>query len=98
MTWEIIYFKLMPDFAEKYANYALEEIRASGASQQVLDLKRQEMKNFTAMYNNPLINAAITFMEPLPIGLIITLISAAILRKKRQGYDGKEAVGEAALG
>ena len=35
------------------------------------------------MYDNPFINAAITFTEPFPIGLIVTLISAAILRKKK---------------
>ena len=98
VTWEIVYFKLMPDFLEKYTNYALEQVRASGVSEQVLELKRQEMKTFAAMYNNPLINAAISFMEPLPIGLLFTLISAAILRKKPKGYDRKEEVGEAALG
>jgi len=36
------------------------------------------------LYDNPLINATITFIEPFPIGLVITLISAAILRKKPQ--------------
>jgi hypothetical protein len=40
------------------------------------------MKSFKAMYDNPFINAGITFFEPFPIGLIVTLISAAILRKK----------------
>jgi len=79
-TWEVVYFKLLPDFAERYTNYALEEVRASGASQQLIEAKRQEMKSFVEMYNNPLINAAITFMEPLPVGLMLTLISAAILR------------------
>ena len=34
-------------------------------------------------YDNPFINAAITFTEPFPMGLIVTLISAAILRKKK---------------
>jgi len=82
VAWEIIYFKLMPDFADKYASYAVEKVRASGASQQVIDAKLQEMKSFKAMYDNPFINAAITFVEPFPVGLIVTLISAAILRKK----------------
>src|SRR6266700_5198393 len=34
------------------------------------------------LYQNPFVNMAYTFMEPLPVGLIITLISAAILRRK----------------
>ena len=36
-----------------------------------------------AMYENPLINAAMTFIEPFPVGLVITLISAGVLRKRR---------------
>ena len=82
VAWEILYFKFMPDFVDKYASYMVEKVRASGASQQVIDAKLQEMKSFKAMYDNPFINAAITFTEPFPIGLIVTLISAAILRKK----------------
>jgi Protein of unknown function (DUF4199) len=82
VAWEIIYFKFMPEFADKYASYMIEKVRASGASQQVIDAKLQQMKSFKAMYNNPFINAAISFTEPFPIGLIVTLFSAAILRKK----------------
>jgi hypothetical protein len=82
VAWEILYFKFMPDFADKYASYVVEKVRAAGASQQVIDAKLQEMKSFKAMYDNPFINAAITFVEPFPIGLVVTLISAAFLRKK----------------
>ena len=82
VAWEILYFKFMPDFVDKYASYAVEKVRASGASQQVIDAKLEQMKSFKAMYDNPFINAAITFVEPFPIGLIVTLISAAFLRKK----------------
>ena len=82
IAWEIIYFKFMPDFADKYGSYILEQARASGASQQVIDAKVQEMKSLKALLDNPLINAALAFTEPFPIGLLVTLISAAILRKK----------------
>jgi len=82
VTWEIIYFKLAPGFAEKYTNYIIEKVRASGASQQVIEAKLEEMKSFKALLDNPLINASITLLEPLPVGLLMTLISSAILRKK----------------
>jgi len=93
VTWEIVYFKLMPGFAEKYTNYMVEQIRASGASQQVIDAKLQEMNSMKALYDNPLFNAAITFLEPFPIGLTISLISAAILRR-RKPKDREQVVGE----
>ena len=82
VTWEILYFKFLPDFADKCLAYAVEEVRASGAGQAAVDAKLQEMKDLKVMLNNPLLNAAFTFIEPFPVGLIITLISAAILRKK----------------
>lgn len=33
-------------------------------------------------YDQPLSNAAITFVQPLPIGLVAAAISAAMLRKR----------------
>jgi hypothetical protein len=82
VAWEIIYFNLMPDFLDKYSQHMAEKARAAGASQQVIDAQIQEMKNFKTMYDNPFINAAFTFIEPFPVGLIITLISSAILRRR----------------
>ena len=83
-TWEVIYFNFMPDFADKYASYIVEKARTSGATQQVIDAKLAQMKSLKAMLDNPLINAAMTFVEPFPVGLIVTLISAAILRKRKK--------------
>lgn len=94
VTWEIVYFNLVPDFAEKYTNYMIEQVRASGATQQVIDAKMHEMKSLSALYNNPLINAALTFLEPFPIGLIVTLISAIVLRKTGRREEREETVGE----
>jgi uncharacterized protein DUF4199 len=97
IAWEIVYFNFLPDFVEKYTAYMVEKARASGASQQVIDATLQEMKSMKAMFDNPLINAAITFTEPFPVGLIITVISAAILRKKAGPNDRKEEVGAPVL-
>ena len=88
VTWEIIYFNIMPDFAEKYAAYLIENARAKGASPAELAAKMEEMKKFRELYSNIFINAAMTFLEPLPVGLIMTLISALILR--RGGQDLQE--------
>lgn len=82
IAWEILYFNFMPDFIDKYVAHAIEKTRASGASQQAIDAQIQEMDSFKKMYANPLINVAFTFLEPLPVGLVLTTISAAILRKK----------------
>ena len=82
VVWLIIYFNFMPDFADKYAAYMIEQARAAGESAQKIQAITDEMKGIKAMLDNPFINAAFTFIETFPIGLIVTLISAAILRKK----------------
>jgi hypothetical protein len=84
-TWEVIYFKLSPDFSKKYAAYTIEKAKQSGESQAALDKTVAEMQKFTAMYQNPVYNAAITFLEPLPVGLVFALVSAGVLRRKRTG-------------
>ena len=92
VAWEIVYYNFLPDFMEKYTAYMVEKARAAGANQQTIEATVQEMKNMKAMLDNPLINAAMTFIEPFPVGLIITLVSAAILRKKPRSNDREEVV------
>ena len=82
VTWEIIYFKFMPDFCDKYAAYMIEKARAAGESAQKIQAIADQMKSLKATLNNPFLNAAFSFIEPFPIGLIVTLISSAVLRKK----------------
>jgi uncharacterized protein DUF4199 len=82
VTWEVIYFKLAPGFADKYAAYAIERERAAGASPQALQQSAEKMRAFKELYDKPLMNAAITFLEPVPIGLVVTLVSAAVLRRR----------------
>ncbi len=83
VTWQILYFNFIPDFLERYGSYVIEELRASGASQEAIDAKTQELKTFGEYYKNPLINAAFTFLEPFPVGLLVTLLSSLLLRKRR---------------
>jgi hypothetical protein len=84
MTWEIVYFKLAPGVTEKYAAYAIEKAKASGASQAQLDETARQMRQFKELYDKPLFNAAITFLEPFPIGLVVTAVSAGILRRRKE--------------
>lgn len=92
VTWEILYFKVMPDFAEKLTNHMVEQVRNSGASPTEVAAQLEETKVFLEWYKNPFINAAITFIEPFPVGLVVTLISAAVLRRKPKEPSPGEAV------
>ena len=84
VTWEIIYFKFMPDFMDNYGSSTIERLRAAGATAEVVQAKINEFNQLRENYKNPLYNSALTFLEPFPVGLLITLISAGILRKKHK--------------
>ncbi|HXQ36809.1 MAG TPA: DUF4199 domain-containing protein, partial [Anaerolineales bacterium] len=58
------------------------------ATVEAIQAKTEEMKQLKQALDNPLINAAYTFLEPFPVGLIITLISSLILRKKKKPATG----------
>jgi Protein of unknown function (DUF4199) len=81
-AWLIDYFYFIPDFTEKYAMYMLTKLKSSGAGQTEIDKQLKEMASFSAMYKNPFYNAMITYTEILPVGLIVTLISSLILKRK----------------
>ena len=83
-TWEVMYFKLMPDFGDKYAAYAVKKAKESGASEAKIAQTTKEMAEFKEMYRNPLVNIAYTTLEPLPVGLLFTLVAAGVLSRKRR--------------
>lgn len=82
ITWLITYYCFMPDFGDKYAAQVIEQLKASGASAEAITKETTKMNEFAQMYKNPLINAMFTYIEILPVGLIVTLICALILKKK----------------
>ncbi|HKF22214.1 MAG TPA: DUF4199 domain-containing protein [Candidatus Angelobacter sp.] len=81
-TWEVVYAKFMPDFADKYAAEMIERAKASGASPDGVEKATRAAADFKRTYRNPAIRMAMTFAEPFPVGLVMTLISAAVLRRK----------------
>ena len=81
-TWELIYFKLQPDFMDKWETYAVEKVRAEGGTPEAVEATRRQMRSFKEAYDNPLTNAAYTFIEPFPVGFLVTVISAAVLRRR----------------
>jgi len=87
VTWEFIYYTISPDYLDKYASYSIEKLKQSGASAEAIAAKTQEMAKFKIMYQNPLVNIAFTLLEPLPVGLLFTLVAAAVLSRKRPAQE-----------
>jgi hypothetical protein len=82
-TWQVLYRTVASDYMVKYEEYVIAEERADGATQAEIDAKVAEMRRWAERYRNPLVNVAVTFLEPLPVGLIMTLIAAGVLSRRR---------------
>ena len=81
-TWEILYFKFMPHFMDGYFAAQIHKVQSAALDPAAAAAQVAAIQRFQQLYQNPFVNMAYTFIEPLPVGLIITLISAAILRRK----------------
>ena len=92
VTWEIAYFNFVHGHMDKYYAYAIEKAKTSGATQAAIQAKIEQINKMKVMYENPLINSAMTFLEPFPVGLIITLLSAAFLRKNPSAQSARSAL------
>ena len=82
-TWEVIYFNFESDYLEKYEAHMLEEARADGESEGALARRKADFDKYAAYYRNPAINAAMTFLEPLPVALVVALVSAGLLSRRK---------------
>lgn len=83
-TWQFVYYKIAPDFLDKYGAYAMEQVKASGATEAQIATQKKEMAEFMEMYKNPFVNIAFTFIEPLPVGIVFTLVTAGVLSRKKR--------------
>ena len=84
-TWEVVRRTMAPDFVEKYQAHLMEKARTEGATAAELVEKRAELDKYATMYRNPAIRAAITFVEPMPVALVIALVSAGVVSRGRKG-------------
>ena len=80
--WEIYYPRIGDEFMQKYTTYYLDKMKKDGASDAEIEKARVEAGEFQEMYKKFLVRFAFSLMEILPVGIIVTLISAALLRRR----------------
>ena len=83
VAWEICTAFMRFDFVAFYANEMVEQARAAGADEQGMAAAAANAANFTQMYANPLFRIPMTFLEIFPVGILVSLISAALLRNSQ---------------
>jgi len=82
ITWMVVYEYVMPDFMDKFIEQTLAHMKQSGMDEARFQQEAAKMQEYKTMYQNPLTRMALTFMEPLPIGLLTALVSSLILKRK----------------
>ena len=82
LTWEVMFNTVASDYMQNWNAYTLQKMKDAGASVKELASQQKESEEFAEMYKNPIVRFGFTLAEILPVGILISLISAALLRKK----------------
>ena len=83
-AWEICMAKgSAAEFIASYRNEMVEAARATAKTPEALASAIADADSFAKNYTNPPFRMAMTFIEIFPVGLLISLISAAVLRNPR---------------
>ena len=90
--WEVLYFNFMPHFMDGYFAAQIHQVQSSGLDPATIAAQVAAIQRSAQLYQNPLVNMAYTFIEPFPVGLVITLVSAAVLRRRAPAGSGAPGV------
>ena len=77
IVWLIVYYNFFPNFMEQYSEMVLKK-----TNPEELAAKTAEMNQMKEWYKSPIMIILLTFMEILPIGIVVSLIGALVLKKK----------------
>ncbi len=84
LGWTFVYMpNFEPDFVDRYETLQIERVNLQDISEQEKSSQISEIRNFNESYRKPYIMAAFNVLEIFPVGLLVALISALILKRKR---------------
>ena len=85
IVWLIEERLFFPDFIDKYTAHEINKLQSSGISATELASETKKLEQGKEMYKNPFLKILFTYAEILPVGLVVSLISSLILKRKTQG-------------
>jgi hypothetical protein len=92
LVWLVEYYVFIPDFMDKYAAGLIRQARASGLSPDALQKRLAEIESVRVGYKNPVVVVLYTYAEIVPVGIIISLLTALLLKRKRRPSTATPAV------
>lgn len=83
LSWEAAQKIAGLDYGAQYAKHMIEEKEKAGVSVEELDKVRAAAAKFQTQYADPAFRLPMTFIEIFPVGVLVSLISAGLLRNPR---------------
>jgi hypothetical protein len=81
ISWALVEKYYMPDFMDKYAALTIEKARPTSSPEALAELTKQ-MDEYKQLYKNPAWFTLMTYAEIVPVGLLVSLITAILLKRK----------------
>jgi hypothetical protein len=82
VAWLIYFYAFDPNWMTDYVAQAVERLQSSGLPPEDIAKKTAEMQKMQGYYENPLLVFSFTYLEPLPPGILMSLVAAFIWGKK----------------
>jgi hypothetical protein len=82
-AWELSLALVGGDFAALFAAQMVERAEARGLTGEALAAAVAQAREFEAMYRKPWMRMPLTFVEIFPVGVLVSLVSALVLRNPR---------------
>ena len=81
-AWEVVSRNYMPDFAETYSARIMAKAKADGMPEPELAAQQKKLDEFATSYKDPWYRMSMTLLEPLPVGLVLSLVASGLLRRR----------------
>ncbi len=93
VTWVVLYKNVVPDYPQEYTRHALEKLRAAGKSSAEITATARELTAAFANYDTWYVLVGYTLLEIFPVGLLVSLLSALVLKRKAAGVPAEARLG-----
>jgi hypothetical protein len=82
LFWMVDFYAFIPDFMNKYAATMVKDVQNSGLTGAALDKKLAGIKQMQESYKSPVFVFFFTYLEVMPVGIVISLIASLLLRRR----------------
>jgi len=81
-SWEVYYRTSGGNFMAEYTVQYIADMKEKGASEDLIAKTQKDMADFAVMYQNFFVRFGMTLLEIVPVGIVVALVSAGLLRKR----------------